>query len=98
VALWNPEGRELKFVIGTYLPRNMFPPGRKEPPTDDELDHAALEVTGANGQVILADRAPLRHLHGEPATRSSSAPARRDPVRATDAEHFWTYTYPAHRW
>ena len=94
-ALWNPEGRTLKFVIGTYLPRGMSAAGRRGPQPDDELDHAALRVLGADGKELLATRAPLRHLHEQPG-EAKMLETGRGVARfvATEAEHFWTYTYP----
>ncbi|MGB2821130.1 MAG: hypothetical protein WBF17_09125 [Phycisphaerae bacterium] len=104
IALWNPAGRALKFVIGTYLPRNMFPPsgeGGKGPRPrlpDEQLDHADVTITGPGGQTILKDRAPLKHLH-DPRHGRYEKPLRTPKgvllIDVTGAEHFWAYTYPA---
>lgn len=104
LALWNPAGRALKLVLGTYLPRNMYPdpPGkRKGPPTrlaDERHDHARLRVTAPGGKVLLDDRPPLRHLHDarHPGyTRTLRTGKGVCFVDVTEAEHFWMYTYPA---
>lgn len=104
LALWNPRGRTLEFVIGTYLPRGMFTvadparPGAWKQLPDDSHDHAAVTVTAPGGKVVLKERAPLKHLH------DSSHPGYMKALRTgkgvvhidvTGAEHFWTYTYPA---
>ena len=102
LALWNPEGRALKFVIGTYLPRNMFP-GPRDRTTrrwpklpDEQHDHADLSITGPGGRPLLKDRAPLKHLHGEPGYSRTLRTAKGVCfVDVTRAEHFWAYTYPA---
>ncbi len=103
VALWNPENRPLRFVIGTYLPRNLYPErgelaghGWKELPLE-EHDDAAVKVVGAvGGRVVLDDRLPLRHLHGgERGERTLATGAGVATIDIADAEHFWLYTYPA---
>ncbi|MFW6163408.1 MAG: hypothetical protein ACODAJ_11620 [Planctomycetota bacterium] len=102
VAFWNPEGRRLRFVIGTYLPRNMFPKrnerrgrGAKRLPAE-EHDHAALRWVGADGQVMLREKAPLFHLHGHERWERPVSPGRGvSRLDVTEAEHFWLYTYPA---
>jgi len=104
LALWNPQGRALKLVIGTYLPRNMFP-GPRDPRTgqwprlpDAQHDHAELTVTAPGGKVCLKDRAPLKHLHDSrhpgytKMLRTGKGVVRIDVAAA---ENFWCYTYPA---
>ena len=98
IALWNPEGRELKFVIGTYLPRNMFPTkgarGRKHLSLE-EYDHAKVRWVGADGKVVLETKAPLLHLHGHQRWDRTVNPGKGVSfMDVTEAEHFWMYTYP----
>lgn len=104
LALWNPQGRALKLVIGTYLPRNMFldtdgqRPGRRKLLPDDLHDHAELAVTGPGGEAILKDRAPLKHLHDPREGRYARTLRTGKGVLFIDvkqAEHFWCYTCPA---
>lgn len=102
IALWNPEGRALKFVIGTYLPRMMFPEpdgkgkgGWKYLP-DEQHDHARIVLKDAGGKTVLEDRAPLKHLHGEPGYNRQIETGKGVAfLDVTEGEHFWTYTYPA---
>jgi len=102
IALWNPEGRELKFVIGTYLPRNMFP-GPLDPKThqwpklaDADHDHALVAISGPRGRALLKERVPLKHLHGEPGYMRILRPGPGVTfIDVQEAVHFWTYTYPA---
>ncbi len=98
-ALWNPADRELKFVIGTYLPRHMFTPGPDgavKPLAEDRLDHARVRLAGAGGASVLDVSAPLMHLHaGERWERKIRTGAGVATVDVADAEHFWMYTYPA---
>ncbi len=102
LALWNPENRPLKLVIGTYLPRNMFPQqekdekGRWKGLAEADHDHAAVTVTGAAGKALFDRRVPLLHLHGGERWQTNlitGAGVARIDVR--EAEHFWAYTYPA---
>jgi len=100
VALWNPDGRELKFVIGTYLPRNMFPgtdpkTGKATELPEDQHDHADVKVV-AGGRTVLDERLPLLHLHGGERTARQLATGRGvATIDVAAAEHFWMYTYPA---
>ncbi len=102
VALWNPAGRQLRFVIGTYLPRNMFPvraavpQGKRQHLPEQEHDKARVVITGADGTEVLDTRAPLLHLHGgERWVRNIKTGKGVAYVNITEAEHFWMYTYPA---
>ena len=52
-ALWNPEGRHLRFRIGTYLPRK----GGKGAET------AQVKIVGAEGKTIFAKELPMLHVH-----------------------------------
>jgi hypothetical protein len=102
VALWNPEDRELRFVIGTYLPRGMFPDEEDQKKhgwehlPEEAHDHADILITGTDGTPVLKESAPLLHLHGherwDRTIRTGKGVA---TVDITGAEHFWTYTYPA---
>lgn len=101
IALWNPEGRELRYVLGTYLPRNMFPSAEDKAKhgwtslPHEAHDHGRLRIRNARGKDIFDERVPLLHLHGHDRwdTTVDTGPgvAR---VSVTGAEHFWTYTYP----
>ena len=104
IALWNPEGRALKFVIGTYLPRNLYLARDKKRPNalkllpDEKHDHAVVTVKEAGGKTVLKDRAPLKHLH-DPRHPGFMRTLRGGKgvlfVDVAEAEHFWAYTYPA---
>ncbi len=52
-ALWNPEGRHLRFRIGTYLPRK----GGKGAET------VQVKIVGAEGKTIFAKELPMLHVH-----------------------------------
>ncbi len=103
IALWNPENRPLRFVIGTYLPRNMFPsPEQKKKHgwtslPEKEHDHAKLRIVAKKtGKKILEANAPLLHLHGhERWVRNLETGKGVAIMDVTKAEHFWMYTYPA---
>ncbi len=96
VHLWNPEARELDFVIGTYLPRNMFPAKRSEEyekPIED-YDNAIIAIV-SNDREILNTTAPMLHLHGQQIwKRTLPRNSGILDVSVTEAEHFWMYTYP----
>ncbi len=102
IALWNPDNRPLKLVVGTYLPRHMFPEegkdekGRWKGLPDERHEHAVVKVTGAAGGVLLDRRVPLLHLHGGERWQTNLVTgAGVAHLEVTGAEHFWAYTYPA---
>jgi len=101
IALWNPQGRELKFCIATYLPRNMFPgkdpkTGRVKKFTDADYDQADVKITDHTGRALLSKRVPLKHQHGHgPGSVHRLRTKAVATIDVTGAEHFWCYTYPA---
>ena len=54
-ALWNPEGRELGFRIGTYLPRK----GKDDP------HMAKVRIGGPKGKPVLEKELAMLHIHGK---------------------------------
>jgi hypothetical protein len=84
-ALWNPDGRELLFKIGTYITR-------------PQPDTARVTFSRADGATLFEKRVMLATLHdvktGWPDERLLTG---REPVfvRVEDAEHFIAFTYPA---
>lgn len=100
-ALWNPAGREFKFVIGTYLPRNMFPgvdpeTSRWRHLADAEHPQADIRMTGPDGGILMDERVPLKHQHAEPGvSRMIQSAAGILHVSVRNCEHYLAYTYPA---
>lgn len=86
-ALWNPEGRELGFRIGTYLPRKLA----------GEPDLAAVKIVGPGGGIILEKDMPLQHIHGEDGhpTDVLDTGAGVSMVRVRARETWMSFTYPA---
>jgi hypothetical protein len=102
IALWNPENRPIKLVLGTYLPRNMFPErekddkGRWKDLPEAEHEQAKVRITNAAGRTLLDRAVPLLHLHGGERWQTNlitgAGVARLD---IAGANNFWAYTYPA---
>jgi len=89
-ALWNPEGRELKMRIGTYLPRTLGGKG-------DELPVADVTAVGPDGKAVLQRKVPLAHIHeshGHP-DLPLGAQEGVTTVSVAGAERFLAFTYPA---
>lgn len=86
-ALWNPEGRQLGFRIGTYLPRNFR----------GDSDPAAVRIVGPGGDIVLEKDMPLRHIHGEDGhpTDLLNTAAGVSLVHVQAAETWMSFTYPA---
>jgi len=86
-AMWNPEGRELKFRIGTYLPRK----------TDGNLPTADVTITGPEGETVLDEERPLEHVHNKGKQPEVSLGSTRGVLnaRVTGAMRWFTFTYPA---
>ncbi len=86
-ALWNPEGRDLRFRIGTYLPRK----GGKDPET------AQVKIVGPEGKTDFAKVLPMLHVHeadGQP-TDTLKTGRGVSVVSVTGPERWLSFTYPA---
>jgi len=86
-ALWNPDGRELAFRIGTYLPRR----GPKEP------TEARVKITGPAGPAVLDTKLPILHVHhkdGQP-TDTLKTGKGVSIVNVSGVERWLSFTYPA---
>jgi hypothetical protein len=87
-ALWNPEGRELKLRVGTYLPRH----GR------EGEDPAEVTVTGPDGETILEKTVELKsihHPHGAPEDVLETGTGVSFVDIGGDPEKWLAFTYPA---
>ena len=102
IALWNPEGRELQLVIGTYLPRGI----QNEDGTwrngaavksEADLDHARVNIATEKKDTLFDDRIPLYQLHGQKDPKFTHTLNYKGVItlNVNEAEHFWGYTYPA---
>ncbi|MFW6133578.1 MAG: hypothetical protein ACOC8F_06740, partial [Planctomycetota bacterium] len=85
LALWNPDGRKLKWTVRSYIVRGWKEKGA-------EFDQASLRITDAGGEQVLTDTAPIRPSDLYRRTLEFRGVRFID---IDDAEHFWTYTYPA---
>jgi hypothetical protein len=86
-ALLNPEGRDLRFRIGTYLPRR----DKKDP------DMAKVDITDSGGKQIFSKSLPMLHIHdkdGQP-TDTLQTGNGVSVVRVTGVERWMSFTYPA---
>jgi hypothetical protein len=86
-ALWNPEGRELRFRVGTYLPRK----GGKDPET------AEVKIMGPAGKTVFAKTLPMLHVHeadGQP-TDTLKTGKGVSVVSVSGPERWLSFTYPA---
>jgi len=84
-ALWNPEGRELGFRIGTYLPRQK----------QDDPAMARLRMT-AGERELLDESVSLLHVHGKGGKPRRQIDARGVIIAdVSEAERWFAYTYPA---
>jgi hypothetical protein len=86
-ALWNPDGRDLRFRIGTYLPRK----GKDSPET------ANVEITGPDGKTTFKKTLPMLHIHeadGQP-TDTLKTGKGVSIVSVTGPERWFSFTYPA---
>ena len=83
-ALWNPQGRKLKFRIGTYLPRV---PGMK----------SHVRIVGPDGKNVVDEDMPMGHIHGKHGGPTHTLDTGKGVsfVQVTQAERFLAYTYPA---
>jgi len=86
-ALENPAGRDLRFRIGTYLPRH----DKKDPAL------AQVTVTGSAGQKIFQKELPLLHIHGSDGQPTDTLTTGKgvSHVQVTGAERWLAFTYPA---
>lgn len=86
-ALWNPDGRDLQFRIGTYLPRK----GKENP----EMAHVV--ITGPDGDKVLDKELPMLHLHGKGGNPTEKLAMDKgvSVVEVSGVEKFMSFTYPA---
>lgn len=86
-ALWNPEGRPLRFRIGTYLPRHGA----------DAASKAQVTVTGPQGATVFENALPILHIHGSDGQPTDTLETGRgvSRVRITGADRWFAFTYPA---
>lgn len=87
-ALWNPEGRELAFRIGTYLPRGGF----------DNPPSAHVRMTGPGGAAVLDKDLRLTHVHekdGQPTDRFKTEPGVIQAAVTGSPARWLAFTYPA---
>ncbi len=87
-SLWNPEGRELRFMIGDYLPRGRF----KNPPK------AQVGVAKQDRGAVTATTVPVPHYHGHgkpPAPLPGLEGKGLFKIDVVGAERWWAFTYPA---
>lgn len=86
--LWNPEGRDLAFRIGTYIPRNW----------GDDAPQGHVKVTGPAGKIVLDEDVAIQHIHGG-AHGKPNYTLEMDKgmatVHVTDVERWFAFTYPA---
>ena len=86
-ALWNPEDRELRFRIGTYLPRK----DAKNP------EMAQVNIAGPAGKTLFDKALPMLHVHGEGGQPTDVLHTGKgvSTVRVTGVERWLSFTYPA---
>lgn len=88
VAMWNPDGRALRYKVGTYLPRG----DAKNP------DTAAVMLYNTKGETTFKATVPLLHLH-EPGKNLPEAMPETGKgvfnVTVGNAERWFVFTYPA---
>ncbi len=88
LALWNPEGRELTWTLRSYVARNMHAIKRGDVPAET----ARLQISDGRGRVLRTETVtlhPKKHVKRKLTFKGVRV------IRVTDAEHFWSYTYPA---
>jgi hypothetical protein len=91
-ALWNPEGRDLKWRLDTYLSRPK--------PVEGEFA-ADVRMVREDGKIVFDEKVPLRRrFHGYPEDYSyptNVLKTGKGVVKATvkNWERWFTYTYPA---
>ena len=89
-ALWNPEGRELRFALCDYVPRTGLGKDAKPPQAD-------VVISGLDGKEIERLKVAVPHYHhGAPPPQP--LPKRLAGVslfRISGVERWWTFTYPA---
>lgn len=87
-ALWNPEGKELGFQIGTYLPRKR----------DGNLPEADVKITGPDGRTVLDQTFALQHIHHGAGKHSATMIQTGKGVAIVNvdkARRWFAFTYPA---
>lgn len=88
LAVWNPDNRELAWTLRTYVARHAeaIKAGKKEAET------ATVKISDADGKVLSTEKAtfhPKKHFKKTLQFQGVRY------IDVEDAEHFWTYTYPA---
>lgn len=87
-ALWNPDGRELRLRVGTYLPRY----GKQG------LNQADVTVAGPDGEAVMSKTVDLIHVHGRHGYPEEVLDTGKgvSTVSVTGSPEKWfAYTYPA---
>ena len=86
-ALWNPDGRDLRFRVGSYITR-----------TGEEEGLAAVKISGADGKTILDKKMPIAPIHDAKTSgptdtlRTGKGVA---TVSVAGVERWLSFTYPA---
>ena len=90
-ALWNPDDRELRFALCTYLPRTGMGKAAGDLPLADVV------VTGADGKEVLRRQMPTPHYHGhgDPPQPLPKLGTGVSTVSIGGVERWWAFTYPA---
>lgn len=89
-ALWNPENRPLRYMVGDYLPRNALGKGAAPP-------EARVVLSRADGEALLEATVPVPHYHGHGETPRPLPETGPTVCRfsVSGAERWWAFTYPA---
>ncbi|MFW6337095.1 MAG: hypothetical protein ACOC3G_08195 [Phycisphaeraceae bacterium] len=82
IALWNPDNRELRLAVATYIPRAG--------------DQARVRWNDAEGKELLNERFEIHGVHGDKGWNKTLNPGPGvSRLHVEEAEQFWMYTYPA---
>ncbi len=88
LALWNPENRELRFMVGDYLPRKV----RGKVPAGN------MKVRTSKGKILYQERSEVIHFHGDEMDKLRKFPRSVKglcTVDLTGLKRFMFFTYPA---
>ncbi len=89
-AIWNPDGRDLRFRVGSYILRKGE--HSKDP------DMAAVKIVGAGGKTVFDKKVPMHHIH-DPRTSVPTDTIRTGKgvalVAISGVERWLSFTYPA---
>ena len=86
-ALWNPEGRDLRFRIGTYLPRKA----------KANAEMADVEIAGPQAKTVFHATLPILHVHEADGQPTDTLKTGKGVAIAsvTGPERWFSFTYPA---